>query len=91
MNDCIKAIKKVFCKNDKIIDDENVSDLDFIELLLEHNVSNNNIKNDIINNEMKVNQQNEINYFYTILESYVNDLFGPNDHIKIKNNNDIIT
>jgi hypothetical protein len=44
MNDCIKAIKKVFCKNDKIIDDENVSDLDFIELLLEHNVSNNNIK-----------------------------------------------
>ncbi len=85
MNDCIKSIKKVFYKKDKIIDDENVSDLDFIELLLEHNVMYNNIKNDIINNGMKINQQNEINYFNTILKNYVNDLFGTNDFITIQN------
>ncbi len=85
MDRFFKCIKKLFCKKDKIINDENVSDLDFIELLLEHNVMYNNVKNDIINNEIKVNQQNEIKHFYTILENYVNDLFYENDFITIQN------
>ncbi len=91
MDNCMKAIKKVFCKKDKIINDDNASDLDFIELLLEYNVLNNNIKNDIKqNDELKVNQQNEINYFYGILESYVNDLFYEKDYITIKNKNNVV-
>lgn len=69
----------LFCYNHKkVINDENANDLDFIELLLEYNISDNNKKHDF-------NTHNEINYFHSIFNSYINDLFEEVDYITIKN------
>lgn len=69
----------LFCINrKKVKDDSNANDLDFIELLLEHNISDNNKKHDF-------NTHNEINYFHSIFNTHINDLFEEVDYIPIKN------
>ncbi len=73
------CLKNLFSYNrKKVINDENVNDLDFIELLLEHNISENNKKHDF-------NTHNEINYFHSVFNMYINDLFQEVDYITIKN------
>ena len=76
------CLKNLFCyTRKKVINDENVNDLDFIELLLEHNISENNKKHDF-------NTHNEINYFHSVFNTYINDLFQEVDYITIKNKED---
>lgn len=78
-NFCI-FLKKIFNgRKGRVFNDTNVNDLEFVELLIEKNITQNNRKNNIIN------EDNELNNLDSIFQMYIGDIFQDNDYITIKN------